>query len=168
MLSKKIFSSEFKDALKEELKNQKMSIKELAERTKIPKATLYKICSGDRDPKLSTVKKIVRVLENKEENFIAILAAKFLLDELDATEYKINKKTYKIKEYPCNTMDECIVSTVRAEKEGAMGIICAPILSSIVEKLVDIPVVIIRPKKSVLDLAIKTLLNKISSKKIKN
>jgi predicted transcriptional regulator len=35
-----------------------------------------------------------------------------------------------------------------AEKDGAAGIVCAPILSSMVEKIVDIPVAIMKPKAS--------------------
>jgi len=38
------------------------------------------------------------------------------------------------------------IAAVMAEKEGAAGIICAPVLASIFEKSVDVPVAIIKPK----------------------
>ena len=43
-------------------------------------------------------------------------------------------------------VDECIIAAVTAQREGAAGIVCAPVLASIVEKIVDIPVAIIKPR----------------------
>jgi len=63
MFSRKIFETEFATALQDELARQDMSVRELAERAGIPVATLYKLTSGRADPRLSTVRKIVNVLE---------------------------------------------------------------------------------------------------------
>ena len=63
MFSKKVFETDFRTALEEELGRRNMTIKELADRAGIPAATLYKLTSGEGDVRLSTVKKIVRVLE---------------------------------------------------------------------------------------------------------
>jgi predicted transcriptional regulator len=38
---------------------------------------------------------------------------------------------------------------VRAEREGAIAIVCAPIVSSIIEQLVHVPVATIIPRESV-------------------
>jgi predicted transcriptional regulator len=152
MFSKKIFQGDFRTALEDELRRNDMTIKELAERAKIPIATLYKISSGQVDVRLSTVKKIVDVLEPELPAFIAVIAAKFLLDEMEGHEMAIRGQVYKIRGYTANSIEECIIAAVMAEKEGARGIICAPILASMVEKIVDVPVAIMKPKaNTVLD-----------------
>ncbi|MGP3666941.1 MAG: helix-turn-helix domain-containing protein [Candidatus Bathyarchaeota archaeon] len=148
-------------AVKEELERRGMSVRELSEKAKIPLSTLYKVLSGKRDPQISTVGKILKALEFEDRSFIAIIAAKFLLDELGIKEVKIKGKTYKVREYPCDSIDECITSAVKAEKSGAAGIICAPILAPLLGKIVDIPVVIIKPEKEALEKALERLIMKI-------
>lgn len=145
MFSKRIFDVDVKTALMEELRRQHMTIRDLADATDIPAATLYKITSGKVDPRFSTMRRIVSVLEPFTDHFIAVIAAKFLLDEVERENVSIGEQKVKIKGYSANSLDECIIASVRAEKEGALGIICAPILASIVEKIVDIPVAIIKP-----------------------
>jgi predicted transcriptional regulator len=145
MLSLKIFRTDFKTALEEELSRKDMSIKDLAARAQIPAATIYKITSGERDPRFSTVRAIVNALDAREHNFIAVIAAKFLLDEVESSLIPSGKKTLKVKGYPANTMEDCIIAAVRAEKEGALGIICAPVLATLIERIVDIPVGIMKP-----------------------
>ena len=44
---------------------------------------------------------------------------------------------------------EQIVAAVRAEREGAVAVVCAPIVSSVIEQLVHIPVATIIPRESV-------------------
>ncbi len=161
MLSKRIFEIDFTKALNEELKKKDMSVKESADLTGIPVSTLYKVTVGERDPRLSTVKKIVSVLEPERNQFIAIIAAKFLLDSLEIREIDHNGRRFSIRGYSANSLEECIVSAARAEKDGASGIVCAPILASIVEKIVDIPVGMLRPELSVVSEAITTVAKKI-------
>ena len=162
MFSKRILKTDFKTALEMELEQRGMSIKELAKKAKVPNATIYKITAGRRDPRLSTVKKIVEALEPRKDAFVAIIAAKFLLDELKNVKVEINDKKFKIKGYSANSIEDCIVSAVLAEKEGALGIVCAPILASVVERIVDIPVAIIKPKESTLRDAIRGIAKKIA------
>jgi len=161
MLSKRIFETDFTTALNEELERKNMSVKDLAEQTGIPPSTLYKVTVGERDPRLSTIKKIVSVLEPPRHRFIAIIAARFLLDTLERREVAIDGAAYAIRGYSANSLEECIVAAARAEKDGAAGIICAPILASIVEKIVDIPVAMLRPDLSVIDEAISSVARKI-------
>lgn len=146
MLSKRIFETDFRTALEEELRRRDMTIKELAEQSGIPLATLYKISSGEVDVRLSTIKKIVLVLEQKLPPFVAVIAAKFLLDELEGHGITVKDRVYQIRGYTANSIEECIIAAVMAEKEGAAGIICAPVLASMVEKVVDVPVAIMKPK----------------------
>ena len=116
---------------------------------------------GERDPRLSTVKKIVAVLEPGRDRFIAIIAARFLLDSLEVRETEVGGKKFLIRGYSANSLDECIIAAARAEKDGASGIVCAPILASIVEKIVDIPVGMLRPELSVVSEAITSVAKKI-------
>jgi len=161
MLSKRIFETDFTTALNEELAKKDMTVKELADLTGIPVSTLYKVTLGERDPRLSTVKKIVSVLEPEHSRFIAVIGAKFILDSLEFREFPINGKPYMIRGYSANSLEECIVSAARAEKDGAAGIVCAPILTSIIEKIVDVPVSMLRPDQSCVKDAIGVVGRKI-------
>lgn len=146
MFEQRIFEVDFKTALTEELRRKGMSIRQLAELTGIPTVTLYKIISGDRDPRFSTIKKIASVLSPHSDRFIAIIAAKFLLDEIEGARVPVGDTEYRIKGYTANSLEDCIVAAVRARNEGAVGIICAPILASLLERVVDIPVAIMKPE----------------------
>ncbi|PKL59963.1 MAG: transcriptional regulator [Methanomicrobiales archaeon HGW-Methanomicrobiales-4] len=157
MFSRTIFRQEFKVALEEALDRKQMSLKELAELSGLPAATLYKITSGERDPRFSTVKAIVHAFEPYDPDMIAIIAAKFLLDAIDTQTIGIDGKKFRVKGYTAHTMEDCIVAAVKAEKEGAAGIICAPILATLIERIVDIPVVLLKPDISSYEEAIKTL-----------
>jgi len=161
MLSKRIFETDFTTALNEELEKKGMTVRELAELTGIPASTLYKVTVGERDPRLSTIKKIVSVLEPERNRFVAIIAANFLLESIEAREIGQGGRTFGIRGYSANSLEECIVAAARAEKDGASGIICAPILASIVEKIVDVPVGMIRPELSVVNEAIATVIKRI-------
>ena len=161
MLSKRIFETDFTTALNEELERKNLSVKELAELTGIPVSTLYKVTVGERDPRLSTVRKIVSVLEPGHQKFIALIAARFLLESLEIRETEVNGKKFLIRGYSANSLDECIIAAARAEKDGASAIVCAPILASIVEKIVDIPVAMLRPELSVVSEAIISVTKKI-------
>jgi predicted transcriptional regulator len=161
MLSKRIFETDFTTALNEELEKKDMTVKELAELTGIPVSTLYKISLGERDPRLSTIKKIVSVLEPGRNRFIAIIAAKFLLDSLETREVEFQGTKFFIRGYSANSLEECIIAAARAEKDGASGIVCAPILASIIEKIVDIPVGMLRPDRAVVNEAINSVVKKI-------
>jgi predicted transcriptional regulator len=161
MFSKRIFEIDFTAALNEELDRRNMTVRELSEQTGIPVSTLYKVTLGERDPRLSTVKKIVSVFEPERHRFIAVIAAKFLLDSVETREVDSAGQKFAIRGYSAHSLDECIVAAARAEKDGASGIICAPILASIVEKIVDVPVGMLRPELSCVDEAIGAVLKKI-------
>jgi len=161
MFSQKIFETDFATALQEELARQGMSVRDLAGLAGIPVATLYKLTSGRADPRLSTVRRIVNVLEPREKSFIAVIAARFLLDDLDNRDIQIGEKSFRIRGYSADSLDECIIAAVQADREGALGVVCAPILAPIVEKLVDCPVGIIKPQQQTLIEAIETIAKRI-------
>jgi predicted transcriptional regulator len=161
MFSKKVFETDFRTALEEELARRNMTIRELADRAGIPAATLYKLTSGEGDVRLSTVKKIVQVLEPKIPAFIAVIAAKFLLDEIGGQEIVIKGRSYQIRGYTANSLEECIIAAVMSEKDGAAGIICAPIMASMLEKIVDVPVAIMKPKAATVLDAIDVIARRI-------
>ena len=73
MLSKTIFTRGFCEAISSELARRNMTVRELAEMTGIPAPTLYKILSGESDPRFSTVRKIIEHLEPKYTQFIAVI-----------------------------------------------------------------------------------------------
>ncbi len=54
-----------------------------------------------------------------------------------------------MREYPVHTFEDAIVAAVRAEREGAVALVCAPIAGSTIEQLVQIPVATIVPRESV-------------------
>jgi predicted transcriptional regulator len=58
-------------------------------------------------------------------------------------------ETIDIREYAVTGIEEAIVESIQAERDGAAALVCAPIVSSTVEKVVTIPVATIRPKSSI-------------------
>ena len=117
MFEQRIFETDFKTALSEELDRRGMTVRQLSEATGIPPVTLYKISSGERDPRLSTVKKIVSVFSPHHGKFIALIAAKFLLDEIEGTKVDVGGVEYRIKGYTANSLDDCILAAVHARYE---------------------------------------------------
>jgi predicted transcriptional regulator len=67
----------------------------------------------------------------------------------------------RVKEYPASTMVEAIIAAVKAERDGALAIVCAPIIAPTIEKILRIPVQVVIPKDSVtraIDLAAQKVL----------
>ena len=53
------------------------------------------------------------------------------------------EKSLKVKEYPAQTMEDAIIAAVMAERDGALAVVCAPIIAPTIEKLLAIPVSIV-------------------------
>lgn len=133
-----------------------VSIGEFSKKSGIPASTLYKILSGERDPNLrtflrivNTIKEIERGYAKKKRKFIAIVCSRGCLDVLEKTTVNTGKETFDVKEYSVKSIEEAIIGAMNAEKDGASALVCAPIVSSTVEKVVNIPVATIRPSSSV-------------------
>jgi len=124
---------------------------EFARKANIPQSTLYKILRGYK-PRYDTLAKIFSAL-HEEKGFVALIAARYVLED--------KKFDERVRVYPATTLEDAIVAVVRAEKDGARAIICAPVISSLAEKIVDVPVITIKPEKSV-ERAVKTAIEKFN------
>jgi predicted transcriptional regulator len=174
MLSNKIIDSAFKSdeafqntllkVIKEDLD---LTIVEFSEKAGIPVSTLYKILSGNREPNLKTLRQIVKTVNDlttsSTEDFIGVIAARPVLDNINETKRKVHGKTITIREYSATSIEDAIIVAVQAEREGAKALVCAPIVSSTVEKIIRIPVTTIMPKKSLIE-AIEIAVQKIGGR----
>jgi len=142
-----------RETLKEVLGELGLSAREFSKVSAIPQSTLYKILSGHREPNITTLRQIVRTvrqMEGPEGNFIAIIAARPVLDKISEKKMKIGDKMLTLREYSATTIEEAIIAAIRAERDGASALVCAPIVSPTVERLLSIPVATIIPKDSVI------------------
>jgi predicted transcriptional regulator len=149
-----ISDEEFVTTLNAIVKNDlRISVRELAEKSGISVSSLYKLLHGRRSPNLSTLREIIRALRQfyhaGDEKFIGLLAARPVLESIEERVADIGGHRVRVREYPVHTMEDAIIAAVRAEREGAIAIVCAPIVSSIIEQLVHVPVATIIPRGSV-------------------
>jgi predicted transcriptional regulator len=130
----------------------RISVRELSEKSGIAQSSLYKILHGKRSPNLSTVRAIGHALRTfyraGDEEFIGVIAARPVLEGIVDRMAEVQGRRIRVREYPVQTLEDAIVASVRAEREGAIGIVCAPIVSGTIEQLVHVPVATIVPKES--------------------
>ncbi|MBK7385547.1 MAG: helix-turn-helix domain-containing protein [Methanothrix sp.] len=141
-----------RDTLKEVIGELGLSAREFSRVSEIPQSTLYKILSGHREPNITTLRQIVRTirqLEGPGGDFIAIIAARPVLDKISEKKMRIGERMLTLREYSATNIEEAIIAAVRAERDGASALVCAPIVSPTVEKLLGIPVATIIPQESV-------------------
>ena len=137
---------EFRKALKKALEESRIDAKKFSRLSGVSESSLYKILSGERaNPRLSTYRKIVKALKTLEgveegEPFIAVIAARPTLDAIETRYVQIRNHQIRIREYAATSIEEVIIAAVRAQQEGAKGIVCAPIVSTTVEKIAKVPV----------------------------
>jgi len=143
----------FKEALDEALGELGMTVQDLARRAGVSPSTLYKITSEDRSPSLTVLRKIVEALREAEGlragSFIAVVAARHVLDEVEERSVSIGDGSVRVREYPASTVEDAIVAAIRAERDGAVAVVCAPIVSATIERVVDLPIATIMPRDSV-------------------
>jgi len=146
------FSESLRRVIKEDLD---MDLQKFAKRAGVASSTLYKIISEGRAPNLRTLRSIVRCIDEIEGKargeFVAVIAARSVLDRIEERTVEIEGKKIQVREYPAATIEDVIVAAIRAEDEGARAVVCAPIVSSTVERVVHVPIVTIAPKDSVLE-----------------
>ncbi len=156
------FQKTFSTVLKEDLN---LTAVEFAQEANIPASTLYKIMSGKRETNMKTLRQIVKTikrLQNAERgDFIAVIAARPVLDNIRETKKRIGGTLCTIREYSATSIEEAIIAAVKAEREGARALVCVPIVSPTVEKILRIPVATIMPKNSLIE-AIERVSKKIS------
>ncbi|UCE16274.1 MAG: helix-turn-helix domain-containing protein [Candidatus Bathyarchaeota archaeon] len=136
----------FRKALKKSLKESHIDAKKFSKLSGVSESSLYKILSGNRaNPRLSTYRKIVKALKKLEgidegEPFIAVIAARPTLDAIEARYIQVRDYQIQLREYAATSIEEVIIAAVRAQQEGAKAIVCAPIVSTTVEKIAKVPV----------------------------
>ncbi|MCL7415226.1 MAG: helix-turn-helix domain-containing protein [ANME-2 cluster archaeon] len=149
--SDEVFRETLSKVIKDDLD---MTAAEFSEISGIPASTLYKILSGHRDPNMRTVREIVRTIKKIEGvehgEFIAVIAARPVLDSIIEKKMNIDGQLITIREYSATSMEEAIVAAIRAERDGATSLVCAPIVSPTVEKVLTIPVATIMPRESLI------------------
>ncbi|UCG68292.1 MAG: helix-turn-helix domain-containing protein [Thermoplasmata archaeon] len=151
-----VSDDEFRETLRRILKSDLgMSIPEFSKKSGISQSTIYKILSEDREPNLRTLRQIITAIRKieglKREPFIAVIVARSVLNKIEERKMKIAGKEIIIREYPANSMEETIISAVKAERDGARAVVCAPIVSTTIEKILRIPVATIIPKEGMTD-----------------
>lgn len=143
----------FKEALNDALDEHGMTVQDLAKKAGVSPSTLYKITNENRSPSLGILRRIVSALREAEGlragNFIAVIAARHVLDEVEERSVPIGGRSVRVREYPASTVEDAIVAAIRAERDGAVAVVCAPIVSSTIEKVVDLPIATIMPRDSV-------------------
>jgi predicted transcriptional regulator len=143
----------FRVALSEVLDVLGMTVQDLAKKALISPSTLYKMANEDRSPSLQVLRKIVRAVREAEGfkagNFIALIVTRQVLDEVVERSVKIGDESVRVREYPAATVEDAIVAAIRAERDGAVAVVCAPIVSPTIEKILNIPIATIVPRDSV-------------------
>ncbi len=143
----------FQIALRSVLEDElHMSLNEFCQATGLSQSTLYKVMEGGREPNLRTVRdviKAIKILSTPEDSrFIAIIAASTALENVPR-DVTVSGQLIRVHEYPVATLEEAIIASVRAERDGALGLICAPIVAPTVEKILSIPVSRVIPTTSI-------------------
>jgi predicted transcriptional regulator len=146
----------FRETLKKILKvDLGMSIPEFSKKSGLSQSTIYKIISENREPNLRTLRQIIKAIRKieglKNEPFIAVVVARSVLNKIEERTIKLKGKSITIREYPANSMEETIISSIKAERDGAVAVVCAPIVSTTIEKILRIPVATIMPKDGLTD-----------------
>jgi predicted transcriptional regulator len=149
--SDEAFIREFGRIIKDELR---ITAAEFSEKSGIPPSTIYKLLSGHREPNIKTLRQIISVLRKLERTekteFIAVIAARPVLDYISEKKLKVGGKILTIREYSATSMEDAIVAAIKAERDGAKALVCAPIVSTTVEKVLRIPVATIMPRDSLI------------------
>ena len=159
---------DFIHSLKEYLSEQKHSILDLSRASEISESTLYKIMSNPKkDFRISTFRDIMNGIieleggvEERDKNIIAVISSREALDSL-GKHVEMNGRTFTIREYPAISIEEEIIQGVRAERDGALGILCGPVAATTISKVVRIPVTALRFVDTTLLTGLKTLSHKV-------
>lgn len=144
------FQKAFRSILDEELN---MSLNEFCQISGVSQSTMYKILEDKREPNLRTVRQVIKslkiLMEPEESHFIAVVASNMVVENLLKT-IDLDGLTVTIREYPVSTVEDAIIAAVRAERDGALGVVCAPIVAPTIEKILAIPVSRAIPYASIL------------------
>ncbi len=98
--SDEAFIKELARIIKDELR---ITASEFSEKSGIPASTIYKLLSGHREPNIKTLRQIVSVLRklevkldiNEKSGFIAVIAARPVLDLITEKKLKVRDRRCK-------------------------------------------------------------------------
>jgi predicted transcriptional regulator len=156
------FQKALRDILDDELR---MSLNEFCQISGISQSTMYKLLEDKREPNLRTVRQVIKalkvIMKADDQRFIAVIAFTNVMENLPKS-VDFDGMEVHVREYPVSTLEDAIIAAVRAERDGALGVVCAPIVAPTVEKILSIPVSTVIPKNSVI-LAMDRLLSSIRS-----
>jgi predicted transcriptional regulator len=143
----------FREALRNILEQElKISVPEFCEKTGLSPSTVYKILQ-EREPNLRTVRAVIKAVRKMDTytggEFIAVIATKTVLVKIEERIIQVGDRNVKVKEYPALTMEDAIIAAVKAERDGALAIVCAPIIAPTIEQILQIPVSVVIPRDSV-------------------
>ena len=145
------FQEAFRSILDDELG---MSLNEFCQLSGISQSTMYKILEDKREPNLRTVRQVIKALkilmEADDSHFIAVIASTTVVENLPRTIEMEGGVVINVREYPVSTVEDAIIAAVRAERDGALGVVCAPIVAPTIEKILAIPVSRVIPTSSVM------------------
>ena len=144
----------FQKALRSMLNDElEISLRECWVVVGLSPSTMYKVLEEKREPNIRTIRKVVKALRELTgpmgDHFIAIIASNVSMDGLPEVT-QVSGKTVPLREYPVNTVEDAIIAAVRAERDGALAVICAPIVAPTIEKILTIPVSRVIPTVSIL------------------
>ncbi|MDD4244830.1 MAG: helix-turn-helix domain-containing protein [Candidatus Methanomethylophilaceae archaeon] len=144
------FQKALKAVLDEELK---ITINEFSRLSGISQSTMYKILEDKREPNLRTVRNIIKAVkalsDPASEDFIAIIASHQVMQTLPKSTILDGREIF-LREYPVSTVEDAIVAAVKAERDGALAVVCAPIVTPTVERILSIPVSPVIPQTSLM------------------
>ena len=145
------FQEAFRSRVDDELG---MSLNEFCQLSGISQSTMYKILEDKREPNLRTVRQVIKALkilmEADASHFIAVIASTTVVENLPRTIEMEGGVVINVREYPVSTVEDAIIAAVRAERDGALGVVCAPIVAPTIEQSLAIPVSRVIPTSSVL------------------
>lgn len=154
----------FQSELREAIRARGLTVGAFAERAGLSRSTVYKALGEERDPKLSTVRAMLaalRVLERPAGSpFIAVVATRPFLNEVLRATVEVKGTAVPIREYPAHTIEEAIAAAVEAERDGAAAVVCAPLITSTIERILTIPIFALIPSDSLrrtIELAVQRL-----------
>ena len=144
------FQKALRNILEDELG---MTLNEFCQASGLSQSTMYKIMEDNREPNLRTVRQVVKslkvMMEADDSHFIAVIASTNVVENLPRT-IDLDGLVVNVREYPVSTVEDAIIASVRAERDGALGVVCAPIVAPTIEKILAIPVSRVIPTSSVM------------------
>ncbi|AGI48497.1 putative transcriptional regulator with an HTH domain [Thermoplasmatales archaeon BRNA1] len=144
------FQKSFRSILDDELH---MSLNEFCQVSGISQSTMYKILEERREPNLRTIRQIIKAINiissRDTEKFVAVIASTSFMVGLPRSLDTLANGEVSVREYTVSSVEDAILAAVRAERDGALAIICAPIVAETIEKITKVQVFPVVPMDSV-------------------